>query len=64
MFFFLGVIDSVSSPEASREDGCCNCSVLVEGLMDDESVVRFLFPAAEPADDGEDITATDGGPVD
>lgn len=40
-----------SSPEASREEGCCSSTA--EDLSRSEADVRFRF--AEPVDDGEDM---------
>jgi hypothetical protein len=52
---FVAAVDSVSSPEASRDDGC-NCSLLTDAfIVEDTVVLRFLLAAEEPADDGEDM---------
>jgi hypothetical protein len=50
-----GAVDSPSSPDASLDEAC-NCSMPEDLLVDEGRVaVRFRFPEAEPADEGEDI---------
>jgi hypothetical protein len=58
VFFDSGAVDSPSSPDASRDEAwSCPCAdvFLVE---DGKVVVRFLLPALEPADEGEDMIAS------
>lgn len=51
-----GAVDSPSSPEASREDGC-NRSIVDDLFADGIVAVLFRFPTLEPADEGEDIVS-------
>jgi hypothetical protein len=64
LFFLLprwllsGAVDSPSSPEASRDEGCSWSMVGI--LVEDGRVeVRFRFPPLEPVDDGDDIVFRD-----
>jgi len=50
-----GAVDSPSSPDASREDGCIRSTAEGFFIAAESVVVLFLLPALELADDGEDI---------
>jgi len=49
-----GAVDSPSSPDASRDDGC-NWSIAGVVLFDGNVFVLFRLPAFEPAKEGEDM---------
>jgi len=51
-----GAVDSPSSPEASRDEGC-NKSIVDDLFADGIVAVLFRFPTLEPADEGEDMVS-------
>ena len=51
-----GAVDSPSSPEASREEGC-NKSIVDDLFVDGIVAVLFRFPTLEPAEEGEDMVS-------
>ena len=52
-----GAVDSPSSPEASRDEGC-NKSIVDDLFADGIVAVLFRFPTPEPAEEGEDIVSS------
>jgi hypothetical protein len=51
-----GAVDSPSSPEASREEGCSK-SIVDDLFVDGKVAVLFRFPTLEPAEEGEDMVS-------
>jgi len=51
-----GAVDSPSSPEASREEGC-NKSIVDDLFVDGIVAVLFRFPTLEPAEEGDDMVS-------
>ena len=51
------VSSAASSPEASRDEGCCRSTVEDFFIPEARFAVRFRFP--EPDDEGEDMLAVD-----